>query len=500
MMRQEQTVVYERGATLVSFMVAAVLAGIVGITVMRLATTQGKALVVITLLEEREQILKNYANILVDGWDRTRDVSKSETTRPPYNNTPLKVYNRDGTLAIKSDGSTTSPNKAWWKVKALATSITDSSVKVEIVITFDNSKHWANLGKVIADREEWIYLHSPNITASQSPSLNMNCTDNTHPTRTGYSGEGAIIQYDFNTNYTKCSSVPLIQPLTCNTSNPIIGFNSDTGEPICSSDHVSIVTGHCLSPGKFIQRVKADGSVACNDTSQRVAIVNPKNKRYGPCGIVSFSDTETHLYDPTWLNPITDRFGVSRGPAGDPPRRNTLEEAGGIRGIGNDGKLLPCSRFKPPAIPITSKGKEGDKGEKGVKGLKGPKGPACNELPSCKGETGNDGQQLAGPPGDPAPRPPDPRGNEFKGADGTCYTSRCSSSSDCSYRYCVGSCAERTETVMVDCYDDDGNKLPNDCPVTRTEKYCTGSVETRYGTCTSRCFCDMPDDSDCECC
>ena len=490
-------VVNERGATLVSFMVAAVLAGIVGITVMRLATTQGKALVVITLLEEREQVLKNYANILVEGWDRTRDVSKSETTRPPYNNTPLKVYNRDETLAIKSDGTTTSPNKAWWKVKALATSITDSSVKVEIIITFDNSKHWANLGKVIADREEWVYLHSPNITASQSPSLNMNCTDNTHPSRTGYSGEGAIIQYDFNTNYTKCSSVPLIQPLTCNTSNPIIGFNSDTGASICSSDHVSIVTGHCLRPGQFIQKVKADGSVVCNDTSLRVAIVNPKNKR-DACGIRPFSDTETYLYEHTWLNPIKDRFGVLRGPAGNPPRRNTLEEAGGIRGIGNDGRILsPCSFFLP-----TSKGKKGPPGDNGGQGLKGPKGPACNDLPRCKGQTGNDGQPLAGPQGDPAPRPPAPRGNEFKGADGTCYTSRCSSASDCSYKYCVGgSCAERTETYTTECYreDADGNTEAYDCERTRTEKYCTGYVETRYGTCSSRCFCEITEDT-CDCC
>ena len=415
-----------KGATLVSFMVAAVLAGIVGITVMRLATTQGKALVVITLLEEREQILKNYANILVEGWDRTRDVSEPATTRPPYNNTPLKVYNRDGTLAIKSDGTTTSPNKAWWKVKALATSITDSSVKVELVITFDNSKHWANLGKVIADREEWVYLHSPNITASQSPSLNMDCGDSDHPSRTGYSGEGAIVQYDFNTNYTECSSVPLIQPKQCNTSNPIIGFNRSTGEPICSSDHVSIVTGHCLRPGQFIQEVRADGSVACNDTNQRVAVVNPKNKRDGPCGIVPFSDTETHLYHPTWSNPITDRLGIARGPAGDPPRTG-LEEAGGIRGIRIDGTLHPCSKINP-----TSKGDKGEKGDDGGRGFKGPKGPACHEVPNriCKGETGDDGQQLQGPKG------PD---STERGPQGCCYSGWCcTTDASCEKTLCDG--------------------------------------------------------------
>ena len=372
-----QTAERNKGATLTSFMVAAALAGIVGLTIMRLATTQGKALFVISLLEEREHLLKHYVNILVSGWDKTRTV-----TNPPFDNTPLNVYDRDGTVAIKSDGTTTPKHptptgKPWWTIKAFATDVAASAVRVRVTISFDDTKHTIdNLGKVIADREEWVYLHSPNITASESPALNTDCRSNAHPSRKGlYSGQGALVQYDFNTNYAKCSNVPLVQDKVCSTSTPIIGIDHNSGEPICSSNHVSIVAGQCLGSGQFLVQIKADGKVACNKRtggSARVAIVmgnTPKNKQ-DACGIIPFSEPlnsrESHILDETWLTPPVDKYGNPRGPAGNHSRR-TIEKAGGIRGIRPNGTLRGCS--------LKSKGGPGEIGDPGPKAPKGPTGP-----------------------------------------------------------------------------------------------------------------------------
>ena len=401
----------ERGATLTSFMVAAVLAGIVGITIMRLATMQGKALFVVTLLEEREHILKYYANILVNGWDKTRSVAS-----PPFNNTSLDVYDRNDmtTPAIKKNGTTTAKNKPWWKITASATTITGSStekvVMVKIVISFDSSKHdISNLGKVIADREEWVYLHSPNIKDSQSPSVNTNCVGNAHPSQSGLyssSAQGALIQYDFNTDYTKCSSVPLIKDRICPASNPIVGFDR-SGAPICSTHTVSVETDQCTGDGNFIKRINADGSVTCNNPNRVALRSHPERDasygcRRGPFDHIDIANT-SHLRETSWLNPPQGEE------AGDTPLTN-LYEGGGFRGLANNGLLYGCIR-----AVIGDIGPDGADGPPGPRGHKGRPGPI--------GKKGLIGEKTKGPKGDP--------GME-KGSKGSCYTasSSCRSSAD----------------------------------------------------------------------
>lgn len=454
-------------------MVAAVLAGIVGITIMRLATSQGKALFVVTLLEEREHLLKHYANTLVNGWDKTRS-----ETNPPYNNTSLKVYDRDGSIVIPAVGLEV-PDKSWWKVKAFATSITGSSTekvaRVKIVISFDGSKHTiSNLGKVIADREEWVYLHSPNIKDSQSPSINTNCIGNAHPSQKNlYSStaQGALVQYDFNSNYAKCSSVPLIKDRICADSNPIVGFDK-SGAPICSTYTVSVVTNQCSPPGSsdenFIQRIKSDGSIECNP-SDRVALRSHPERdhqhgcRKGPFndkGIVRNRGGTNYLEEHSWLNPPQGEE------AGNTPRTN-LYEGGGFRGLNSNGILYGCYRATI-----------GDTGPDGADGPVGPRG-----LPGPRGLRG-----LKGLRGDFTPGPQGPKGDK-----GYCKLSRdcCSRDDDCpTYTHCSGDWEEEEYTIMTECYDEDGNVLPDDCERTLTRTVCDGTESTRrekcnwgYGSC-----------------
>ena len=61
------------GMTLMSVMVAVALAGIVALAVARLLGNQSKTMSVVRLREQREELLKHYKNIVISGWDATRD-------------------------------------------------------------------------------------------------------------------------------------------------------------------------------------------------------------------------------------------------------------------------------------------------------------------------------------------------------------------------------------------------------------------------------------------
>ena len=176
-----------RGATLVSFLVAAALSGVIGLTVMRLAAHQGEALLIVSLVDERERLLKHYANTLINGWDKTRSM-----TSPPYTNRSLRVYDRAGNVVIKPTGEEVGDHNEW-TVKAIANDIvsdpnvvmgdhhtggTVKSVKVRIVVSFDPAKH-PNTDASIADREEWVYLQNSHIT----PAQNTDCSSNQHPSQ-----------------------------------------------------------------------------------------------------------------------------------------------------------------------------------------------------------------------------------------------------------------------------------------------------------------------------
>ena len=181
--------------------------------------------------------------------------------------------------------------------------------------------------------------------------------------------QGALTQYDFNSNYAKCSSVPLIQDRTnCSTGHPIIGFNLK-GEPICSANHVSVVAGGCAGQGQVIQRIFSNGTVQCNQTtgprsSRRIPIIEdpvdlrPVNRRNPRgCHILPFADLETYLYDNDWMRSPPGRRTYPRKKVEWrrlPPyyywqrypywrtNSNPNYEAGGFIGLLDSGRLMTC--------------------------------------------------------------------------------------------------------------------------------------------------------------
>ena len=459
------------GATLTSFLVAITLSSLVGLMVIRLTGHQGKAMLVVSLLEEREQLLKYYANVLVEGWDKTRCPTSSPCPINISTNTPIAVYSRGGVeeiptagkeLSSKVSSDPGSPNTPWL-IKATATSVsslanvemgdyhskgTEKVVKVKLVISFDSAKHWADVGNVIASREEWVYLHNANIKSK----LTTNCISTTdrHPsqkdtrsstTKDLYpkystapnSAQGALTMFDFNNNSSKCSSVPLIQDHACPVNRPIIGFDSK-GKPICSpASYVSVVTEQCLGAGNFIKKINTDGTVSCN-TSARVAVANMVNRRStlsGACGIRWFGDNESHFFRADWR---TVPSGEQKGDRRRTRYHYPMYEAGGFQGLGVNGNMLGCVRFR---YPNTSKGLVG------IRGLPGRRGPR-----GFRGPTGYDG-----PRGDT----PDPlRGfdgaiNRTKGGKGSCYPRRCTYDSDCSFT--GEGCDHYSQYNAVECTD-----------------------------------------------
>ena len=237
------------------------------------------------------------------------------------------------------------------------------------------------------------------------------------------------------------------------------------GDPRCSVNHVSIESGQCLGDGDFIKQVDKSGRVVCNNSTQRVAVVNPVDKRDSVgCGIATFSDTESYMqgtglrdWRPAWsilpVDPwhpwIRDRAGH---PLGNPPRPR-LEEAGGFRGLSSSGQLLGCTKLgKGPTGPDGPPGLDGFKGETGPRGPQGIDGPMGLSVQGEDGEKGILGVLR-----------------------GICkpLTSCCRNDSGCRRTECSGgSYEERTYT-----------ETRNGRTVTWTETVCTGFEVQRQGTC-----------------
>ena len=102
----------------------------------------------------------------------------------------------------------------------------------------------------LATREEIVFLHHN--TSGALPNSNYTQCESGHLTQLDsagsalYSGTGAIIQYDFNSNYTKCSQVPLIvdSDACTNDSEATLGFfrNNVTDQLIAGSAICSIAS------------------------------------------------------------------------------------------------------------------------------------------------------------------------------------------------------------------------------------------------------------------
>ena len=265
------------GMTLMSVIVAAALAGIVALAVARLLGNQSKVMTVVRLREQREHLLKHYKNIVVSGWDATRHSCSGEICTRDMNSSGTNVvipsangnalYLGDDLYEYDYTGGTAG---RWWKVTANKISLSggsmlqadsyvqrDTLMAVEVKVEFIRKEHPA-VNVKLASREEIVFLHH-----NTSSALLDNSTDCSNPAgrphRTQrdkygsalYSGSGAIVQYDFNSNYAKCSQVPLVEHLNCD-KGALLGFfrSSSTppelvsGKPICSTtDHTNSLAG-----------------------------------------------------------------------------------------------------------------------------------------------------------------------------------------------------------------------------------------------------------------
>ena len=249
------------GMTLMSVMVAVALAGIVALAVARLLGNQSQTMSVVRLREQREELLKHYKNIVISGWDATRSGCTAE------------ICARNGDLIIPTGGLyladrlydynyTGGTANRWWKVSVVERPLFSGSVlqadnyaepeslmAVEVKVEFIRKEHPV-VNVRLAEHEEIVFLHhntsgalDANSTQCESGHLTQQYRGPLPYAGPLYSGTGAIIQYDFESNYTKCSQVPLVNTRSCDNS-AILGFFRDrrtgtlkeqliTGNPIC---------------------------------------------------------------------------------------------------------------------------------------------------------------------------------------------------------------------------------------------------------------------------
>ena len=267
------------GMTIMSVVVAASLAGIVALAIGRLIGGQAQTMTAVKLREQREHLLKHYKNIVVSGWDATRTSCqgrsgvicdrRGQVIIPTANGSALYLA---GNLYDYGYASGTADR--WWKVSVdkddslMSGSVLQSDsyaepeslVAVKVKVEFIRKEH-PTVNITLADREEIVFLHHN--TGSAVGSNDTNCAADSsgsvhHLTQKDssgsalYHGAGAIVQYDFNSNYTKCSQVPLVNDEPCTGSGALIGFFRTqstpqliTGNPICSTKH------HSTTPAGF---------------------------------------------------------------------------------------------------------------------------------------------------------------------------------------------------------------------------------------------------------
>ncbi|MDE3270270.1 MAG: hypothetical protein OYH77_08335 [Pseudomonadota bacterium] len=243
------------GVTITSVLVATALAGIVSAVVAQLLTNQSKVMRTLSLRAERENLLKHYRDTLISGWDNTLT-----------NGCSSGIYDRAGSLKVPSGGltvksddlySSSSVSDGWWKVSfdcgATAGTMfasdkhktthgsgmrSETHHRVTLKVEFLKDEH-PHISTALRTRQETFYMHQQKRLVGDT-----DCRNEDNRTRMNtyqpdlvkvsallstsslelYKGEGAVIQYDFNTNYTKCSQVPLVRAGSCAYDAAIIGF------------------------------------------------------------------------------------------------------------------------------------------------------------------------------------------------------------------------------------------------------------------------------------
>ena len=291
----------------------------------------------------------------------------------------------------------------------------------------------------LATRKEIVFLHH-----NTSSSTNRTMCDGAHLTKMDksgsalYAGTGAIIQYDFNSNYTKCSQVPLVNARGCGKGAVVGFFRSDAtytktlaeqlieGNLICSTD----VTG---APGVTTSEATRAG-IRDSTEKRTVKAINCENQGYvewidddeepkcvGDDGSPVTDDTQrvvaisqprevsgTHNYTLYYLSTPGGDAKPRDYPAGHPgwPALPQAPAGPAIPSVAYSTFTCPVTRYKGiHAFKATGKsgeidtytdaydgfgtvaGPPGAPGPAGVVGPAGPPGPTSDCFLCCKDKT-----------------------------------------------------------------------------------------------------------------
>lgn len=256
------------GVTITSVMIATVLMGVVAAVGAQLFSNQASALETVVMIEERAVILKHYGEVLVSGWDNTKQRNNSLASSligPPVS---IDVYTRTGTLpTIPASGlyltdslyTAATSTTGWWKVTVTASKLTgsplsDPLISVTLRVTFIPSKH-PNVKMKLADLDNVIFFHH-NIKDS-----NTDCHDNK-----------SIIQYDFISNFKKCSTWAMVKISSSGGSgNALLGFDPTEFTAIKKYQLHPIYDGVIIDPtscaaSKYITSISSSGVVTCSSS------------------------------------------------------------------------------------------------------------------------------------------------------------------------------------------------------------------------------------------
>lgn len=232
------------GLTLMSVMAAVALTGIVSIAVAKLIGLQSKAVHTLKLREERENLIKYYRGVILAGWDETLKAGGCSGDILDRASGDVRIPAGGITVDSSNLYSSTTMSTGWWRITATPeitqTSkiyesdkwdkstgdglLEDSYCVRKLQVEFLRDRH-PTVKHDLTPREEFMFMHHDDQLL-----VNNDCRDPSNKTRNDYSiagavdkavplysthESGAVVQYDFNTDYVKCSQVPLIQASEC---------------------------------------------------------------------------------------------------------------------------------------------------------------------------------------------------------------------------------------------------------------------------------------------
>ena len=260
-----------RGMTLTSVIIAALLAGIVGQAIIQLFGNQAMAMKVVALREQREDIMEHYKHILISGWDNTRQSGVSGAIAVKEGRSGTADAIPAAGLHLGHDIYTAEPtdDDGWWKVTAVAeqkgrVEVTQSDryeeseqlVEVTLTVEFEAKDHPYFKGLDLVKRVEKIFFHH-NISGTSTKATECGASNPEHESKLYdklsttdkhklYATGGAIIQYDFASNHAKCSQVPLVSSLCSDPIGATFGFRVEPNFDVAAPPEGRLQTGESL--------------------------------------------------------------------------------------------------------------------------------------------------------------------------------------------------------------------------------------------------------------